>query len=463
MSSDCSPSGSTRRPTNHHHVSTSWICGEGSCSSRRDCRGARRHGRVGRLIVAAVAEASAPRGEQGGEVRAHRRADRRARPHRDRARCAPDPRAPRGPWFARRRRALGARRLRRTNDGASHAGASRPAAGEQRLLRPPLGAGRQDRHHRQRRDRLPLLRWSLLRVPSAGRVRCPQRTHRRRRRRRHGSLGRRADRAWGLSTRRRCRLGVLLRLLRRASTLAVRYGTGGGGAGVRARRNAGPRTEHCIPACRAQRVRRDPAQAADECRRRAVDPPLCLPVPRGPERPAADSHLAPGLRDCDRGHGRCNARDAHAERGGCNVAQVRHGLLDVLLARTRAVPARLPAVRRPAAREARDVGRAVRRRPHAHRRIREAATCVHGHERGPRCTAPLGLEAVDGADRLGRRSDAPDLGRRWLDDRRRQGADEARCVSRPGDRNRLGGEPRELRRTARHPRCRRSGPEDGDP
>ncbi len=187
MSSDCSPSGSTRHRTNLGDLSTSWICGEGSRSSRRDRRGARRHGRVGRLIVAAVAEASAPRGEQGGEVRADRRADRRERPHRDRARCAPDPGTPRGPRFARRRRALGARRLRRTNDGAAHARARRPAESEQRLLRPPLGARRQDRHRGQRRPRLPLLRRSLLRAPSAGRLRCPQRTHRRRRRRRHGS------------------------------------------------------------------------------------------------------------------------------------------------------------------------------------------------------------------------------------------------------------------------------------
>ena len=69
-------------------------------------------------------------------------------------------------------------------------------------------------------------------------------------------------------------------------------------------------------------------------------------------------------------------------------------------------------------------GRTVRGRPRAHRRICEAASGVHGCQRDcPRIAAPLGLEAVDGPDRLGRGPHAPALACGRLDDRRGEGAE----------------------------------------
>ena len=105
----------------------------------------------------------------------------------------------------------------RAADPAAHARAVRRAAGERRLLREALGAGRQDRHRRRRRRRLPLLRRLLLPLPPARELRRAERARRLRRRRRRARARRRARRARRLPTRRRHRLGVRLPLRRRAA------------------------------------------------------------------------------------------------------------------------------------------------------------------------------------------------------------------------------------------------------
>src|SRR5206468_1701901 len=101
---------------------------------------------------------------------------------------------------------------------------------------------------------------------------------------------------------------------------------------------------------------------------------------------------------------RCGcARVAHEEVGGGDAVALRHGVLDVLLARPNAVAARLPAVRRATAEEARAAGRTVCRRSDAHRRVPKATACIHGCECGPRLAALLAVEAGDGtrSDRRG--------------------------------------------------------------
>ena len=94
----------------------------------------------------------------------------------------------------------------------------------------------EDRHHRRRRGRLPLLRGTLLRVPPTRRLRRAERAHRGRRRRGPQRLADALIARGVVPDGRRSRLGVLLRLLRRACAVAVGDGAGRCGAGVRARR-----------------------------------------------------------------------------------------------------------------------------------------------------------------------------------------------------------------------------------
>ena len=116
----------------------------------------------------------------------------------------------------------------------------------------------------------------------------------------------------------------------------------------------------------------------------------------GAERRPAGNDLARGLcRLVRRQRGR-RAREADAERGGHDVAAVRHGLLVVLRTSERAVASRLPDVRRIAAQEARAERSAVRCRGHTIRFLRAPATGVPARQRRRRPGAVLAVETGDG-------------------------------------------------------------------
>ena len=239
-----------------------------------------------------------------------------------------------------------------TADGAARARADRPAAGERRLLREALRTGTEDRHHRRRRSRLPLLPGTLPRVPPARELRCPERPRRRERCGRRSASRRCADRTRRVPAGRRDCLGVLLRLLGRTRAVALRHGTGGRGTGVRsdgrARSRRGERTDARSP----RRLPGDPRAPAHERCGRSLDSPLLVSVAAGAQRATAGGRLTAVVRHDGRGSGRGRARCPHAAGGGGNLAELRHGLLDLLFAPARAVAARLPAVRRPVAQEA---------------------------------------------------------------------------------------------------------------
>ena len=108
---------------------------------------------------------------------------------------------PNGRELSHPRRAAGGRVVPRCADAAACARVVRRAEGERRLLREALGAGRLDRHRRRRRRRVPLLRRTLLPVPSARKLRCAERARDVRRRRGHAGARRRARRTRRLPAR----------------------------------------------------------------------------------------------------------------------------------------------------------------------------------------------------------------------------------------------------------------------
>ena len=201
-------------------------------------------------------------------------------------------------------------------------------------------------------------------------LRRAERACRRQRRRRRTAPRRRADRARRLPTGRRDRRGST------SSTTPGGRAPWLSGMAQAVAAQAFARTAALVPdeatalmreAHAAYRV--IPAPAADERRRRPLDSPLLVPVAARAQRAAAGRRLAAVVCDgCGRSR-RGRARRTNAARGRGDAAELRHGLLDVLLAAARAVAARLPAVRRAAAEEARAERPAVRRRRHEDRRV----------------------------------------------------------------------------------------------
>ena len=319
----------------------------------------------------------------------------------------------------------------------ARARADRAAAGERRLLREALRTGTEDRHHRRRRPRLPLLPRTLPRVPSARELRRAERARRRERRGGSAAARRRADRARRVPAGRRDRLGVLLRLLGRARAVALGHGTGGCRAGVRAHGGARSRRGDRADARGTRRVPRDPRAPAHERPRRPVDPPLLVPVAARAQRPTAGGRLAAVVRDDCRGPRRGRARCADAACRGGDTAELRHRLLDVLLAPARAVAARLPAVRRAAAEEARAERPALRRRGDQDRGLPASAARLPARERVTRHAALLALEAGDRAGEHRRRPDEAARARRRLAHARvgasRSTRASTRCTSPPTD------------------------------
>ena len=166
------------------------------------------------------------------------------------------------------------------------------------------------------------------------------------------------------------------------------------------------------------------------------------------------------------GSGRRRARSADATRGRGDAAELRHGLLDVLLAAARAVSARLPAVRRATAQEARAratrVSPTLRRGSGAYQRQPPAFQIANAVARGG---ALLALEAGDRAAEHRRRPDEAALARRRMAHGRVAGAEAPGPLPRARDGRRLGREPLVVRCAADRARDRAGSrdrrPQDG--
>ena len=104
-----------------------------------------------------------------------------------------------------------------------------------------------------------------------------------------------------------------------------------------------------------------------------VDPPLLVPVEPRAERAAAGGALAAVVRHDRRGQRGRGARSANADRSGSDAAELRHRLLDVLLAARRALTARLPAIRR----------QLLKKLAPADPRFADAATRIGAYEKQP--------------------------------------------------------------------------------
>ncbi len=341
-------------------------------------------------------------GDEGSLCRPSDPFGRQGRPWRDRAGRASRARAPAVARPAHRGRPRAGGSSRRGSDQPARGGGVRSAAGERRVLRAARRPGGRTRHHGCGRGRLPLLRRPLLRVPSARRVRRAQRPGRRQGRHRHGAAGERVAGARGRAAGWRARLGVLLPLRRRPRTVDVGDGPVGRGAGVRASRFAPARRRPCADA-RGDGGVQGGSHADDESRRGTLDPPLLLQLAGGSERAAAVGALTPDVRD---GDGRRDGGDARLAAGAVGRGErvsLRHGLLDVLLARRRAHAALVPEVHRPAVAEARAAGSAFRGGGCQLCGVPQAAACVQAREYVPWGASLLALEAVprDRVDAVG--------------------------------------------------------------
>ena len=363
MSRSCSTSGSTTQPTNHDAVSSSVHAGVKVLAVII--------GLAAALAVAGAAPATTPVPGQVRALKAIRVALAAGRidgatANAGRAEIARAAHLVRTLPSGRREHvavALGrARSIQRPPHCTARTCADRPAPGERRLLCEALCARSAERRDGRRRPRLSLLPGTLSRVPPAGQLRSAERSRRRERRGGRATPRRRADRTRRLPAGRRDRLGVLLRLLRRTRTVALGDGAGRRGTGVRANGSARAGGGDGADARGPRRLPCDPRPPAHERRGRPVDPPLFVSVAAGAQRSAASRDLAPDVRDDGRGSSRRRARGADAAGRGGDTPELRHRLLDVLLAPARSVSARLPAVRRSTAQEARPHRPALRRR-----------------------------------------------------------------------------------------------------
>ena len=197
-------------------------------------------------------------------------------------------------------------------------------------------------------------------------------------------------------------MGVLLPVLRRTPGVDVRaWLRPSPHRHSRAPRPSSPRARphYAAPAHAAYAA--DPRAPADAGRGGPWIRLYSFQSTRGPERAAADRDLARDVRD-DVGRLDAARLAAQLQRSAArDAAALRHRLLDVLRAAARLPPTSLPALRRPAADEARLGRRALRRRGEAIRGVREAAARVQARLGGRRPGALLALEAVDRRSHVG--------------------------------------------------------------